>query len=73
MLRNLAHYAVVRSIMVGIDKPEGAISWFEIWKRGYPDDPALKNYKDKLSLIETFTKLQNGLPNSRGANRKRVN
>lgn len=21
------------------EKPEGAISWFEMWEQGYPDDP----------------------------------
>jgi tetratricopeptide (TPR) repeat protein len=59
--------------MIEDDKPEGAVSWFEMWQEGYPDDPALKDYEDRIAMIEVFTKLKNGLPKSRRKNKKREN
>ena len=59
--------------MIEDDKPEGAISWFEMWQEGYPDDPALKNYEDRIAMIEVFTKLKNGFPKSRRKSKKREN
>jgi len=56
--------------MIEDDKPEGAISWFEMWQEGYPDDPALKDYEDRIAMIEVFTKLKNGFPKSRRKNKK---
>jgi tetratricopeptide (TPR) repeat protein len=46
--------------MIADDKPEGAISWFDMWKQGYPDDPALKGYEERMSiagLLASFRKL----------------
>ena len=48
--------------MLQDDKPEGAISWFGMWKQGYPDDPGLKNYEHQMTMLEAFTKLKNGFP-----------
>ena len=59
--------------MIEDDKPEGAISWFEMWQEGYPDDPALKNYEHQIAMIEAFTKLKNGFPKSRRKPKKREN
>lgn len=58
-------------LMIEDDKPEGAVSWFEMWQEGYPDDPALKGYEDRIAMIEVFTKLKNGFPKSRRKNKKR--
>jgi hypothetical protein len=44
------------------DKPEGALSWFEIWKQGYPDDPNLEKYEKIMGMISAFTKLKQGFP-----------
>ncbi len=59
--------------MIEDDKPEGAVSWFEMWQEGYPDDPALKDYEDRIAMIEVFTKLKNGFLKSRRKNKKREN
>jgi len=47
------------------EKPEGAISWFGMWKEGYPDDPGLKKYEGQLVMLEALTKLKNGFPKRR--------
>ena len=36
--------------MIANDKPEGAFAWFDVWKQGYPDDPALKTYEERMSI-----------------------
>jgi tetratricopeptide (TPR) repeat protein len=59
--------------MIESDKPEGAVSWFEMWEQGYPDDPSLKNYEHKVAMIDVFAKLKNGFPKPRRKNKKRVN
>lgn len=59
--------------MIEADKPEGVISWFEMWEQGYPDDPTLKNYEHKIAMIDVFAKLKAGFPKSRGKSKKRVN
>lgn len=59
--------------MIEDDKPEGAVSWFEMWQEGYPDDPALKGYEDRIAMIEVFTKLKNGFPRSRRKSKNREN
>jgi len=58
-------------LMIQDEKPEGAVSWFEMWKQGYPDDPALERYKDTISMIDAFSKLKNGLPRSRRKTKRR--
>ena len=50
--------------MIENDKPEGAVSWFEMWEQGYPDDPALKNYEHKIAMIDVFAKLKDGFTKS---------
>ena len=59
--------------MIEADKPEGAVSWFEMWEQGYPDDPTLKNYEHKITMIDVFAKLKAGFPKSRGKSKKRMN
>ena len=59
--------------MIESDKPEGAISWFEMWEQGYPDHPFLKNYEHKIAMIDVFAKLKNGFPKSRRKSKKRLN
>lgn len=62
--------------MIEDDKPEGAISWFEMWQKGYPDDPAIKNYEERIAMIEVFakiSKLKKGFPKSRRKPKKQEN
>jgi hypothetical protein len=56
--------------MIADDKPEGAISWFDIWKQGYPDDPALKNYEERMSIAGLLATFQKGLSRPRRKPRK---
>jgi hypothetical protein len=51
--------------MIADDKPEGAISWFEMWKKGYPDDPALERYEEQIAMTKAMLKLKDGFPRSR--------
>jgi tetratricopeptide (TPR) repeat protein len=53
------------------DKPEGAVSWWEMWQQGYPEDPARENYEDRMSLITSFVKIQDRLAKPRGRNKKK--
>jgi len=57
-------------LMIADDKPEGAISWFETWKQGYPDDPAIENYEHEMAMLEVFSKLKDGFPGSRRKTQK---
>jgi tetratricopeptide (TPR) repeat protein len=59
--------------MIEDDKPEGAISWFEMWQQGHPDDPALKNYEERMSIAELLTTFKRGLSKSRLKSKKRGN
>jgi tetratricopeptide (TPR) repeat protein len=59
--------------MIEDDKPEGAISWFEMWQQGYPDDPALKNYEERMSIAGLLTTFKKGLSRSRRKSKKRDN
>jgi tetratricopeptide (TPR) repeat protein len=56
--------------MIADDKPEGAISWFDMWKQGYPDDPALKNYEERMSIAGLLATFRKGLTRSRRKPRK---
>ena len=56
--------------MIADDNPEGAISWFDMWKQGYPDDPALKNYEERMSIAGLLSTFRNGLSRSRRKPRK---
>jgi hypothetical protein len=53
------------------DKPEGAVSWWEMWQQGYPEDPARESYEDRMSLITSFVKIQDRLARPRGRNKKK--
>ncbi len=52
------------------DKPEGAISWFEMWEKGYPDDPALERYEEQIAMTKAMFKLKDGFPRSQQKTRK---
>lgn len=56
--------------MIADDKPEGAISWFDMWKQGYPDDPALKDYEERMSITGLLATFRKGLSRSRRKLRK---
>jgi len=45
-------------LMIADDKPEGAVSWYEMWKSAYPEDPRLEDYEFKISMIEGFLKMK---------------
>jgi tetratricopeptide (TPR) repeat protein len=53
------------------DKPEGAVTWWEMWQQGYPEDPARENYEDKMSLLSSFAQIQNRLSRPRRRNKKK--
>jgi len=44
--------------MIDDDKPEGALSWYEMWQQGYPDDPRLDDYEEKMDLISLLDKIK---------------
>jgi tetratricopeptide (TPR) repeat protein len=48
------------------NKPEGALSWLEMWKKGAPEDPALKDYEARLSKIERLIASNKKAPQARG-------
>ncbi|MBN2116520.1 MAG: tetratricopeptide repeat protein [Anaerolineales bacterium] len=56
--------------MIADDKPEGALSWFDMWKQGYPDDPALKNYEEQMSIADLLTTFKKGLSRPRRKSKK---
>ena len=47
-------------LMIKDEKPEGAVSWYQMWQQGYPEDPGLKRYEEIIGIIEAFTKLKEG-------------
>ena len=59
--------------MIADDKPDGAISWFDMWKQGYPDDPALKNYEERMSIAGLLATFRKGLSRTRRKPKKREN
>ena len=48
--------------MIKDGKPEGVLSWYEIWKQVYPEDPQLENYEELIVITEALTKLNQGFP-----------
>jgi Flp pilus assembly protein TadD len=46
-------------LLIEDDKPDGAVSWFNMWEQGYPEDPALENYRNRITIIERFLKFKN--------------
>ena len=44
------------------EKPEGAISWFEMWEQGYPYDPNREKYRTTIKMLSAFLKLSKGFP-----------
>ena len=42
--------------MIEDDKPEGALSWYEMWQQGYPDDPRLNDYEEKMEIVDIMAK-----------------
>jgi tetratricopeptide (TPR) repeat protein len=42
--------------MIDDDKPEGALSWYEMWQHGYPDDPRLNDYEEKMEIVDIMAK-----------------
>ncbi len=48
------------SFLIKDGKPEGAISWYEMWEQGYPEDPNLDKYAEQINMIramENFKKV----------------
>lgn len=37
---------------------DGAKSWYQMWKQGYPDDPNLDRYAKQMDIIELMDKFQ---------------
>ena len=50
--------AVQISYLIKDDKPEGALSWYEMWEQGYPEDPVLDDYAEKMEMIKMMEKLK---------------
>ena len=48
--------------MIEADQPEGALTWFEMWKQGYPDDPSLEHYEEIMNMIGAVSKLKDKFP-----------
>jgi tetratricopeptide (TPR) repeat protein len=47
------------------EKPEGAISWFEMWEQGYQDDPNREKYQTTITMLKALSKLSKGFPGRR--------
>lgn len=56
--------------MIEDDKPEGALSWYEMWQQGYPEDPWLEEYEEKMELISLLDKIKD-LPGPRKRRKKK--
>jgi tetratricopeptide (TPR) repeat protein len=50
--------AVHISFLIKDDKPEGALSWYEMWVQGYPEDPKLEDYAEQIEMIKMMKKLK---------------
>lgn len=57
--------------MIADDNPEGALSWLDIWKQGYPDDPLLEDYEELLSISRLKNAFQKGSSKRTWAPRKK--
>jgi len=44
--------------MIQDEKPEGAVTWYEMWQQGYPDDPRLEDYEEKMVAVDLLTKIK---------------
>jgi tetratricopeptide (TPR) repeat protein len=44
--------------MIEDGKLEGALSWYEMWQQGYPDDPWLEEYEERMEAIELLVKVK---------------
>ncbi len=51
-------------------QPESALSWYEMWKQGYPEDPALNDYAEKIELIELLRRTKNLIGDDKQRKRK---
>lgn len=40
------------------DKPEGAFTWYEMWEQGYPEDPQLGDYEEKIEMIKLLKNMK---------------
>lgn len=47
-------------LMLAEDNFEGVSSWIELWKQGYPDDPAIENYEAQIAAFEASSNLKEG-------------
>lgn len=59
--------AVQISFFIENDKPEGALTWYEMWEKGYPEDPKLDDYAEQIDMIRVMGKTKNLV----GDNKKR--
>ncbi|MGC1374843.1 MAG: tetratricopeptide repeat protein [Anaerolineales bacterium] len=58
-------------LMLADDKFESAVSWFEMWKKGYPDDPTLEEYEEIMFQFKTLQKIKDGFSSLRQKAKKR--
>ena len=39
-------------------KYEGALSWHEMWQQGYPEDPRLDDYEERMEIVNLLAKMK---------------
>ena len=47
------------------EKPEGAISWYQMWEQGYPDDTNREKYETTITMLKALSKLSKGFSGRR--------
>lgn len=50
--------AVQISFLIKDDKLEGALSWYEMWEQGYPEDPKLDDYAEQMDMLKVMEKMK---------------
>jgi len=58
-------------LMLEYKKPDEALTWYEIWKQGYPDDPQLEKFGEQMEMIKMFLGVKKSFFQSR-RKKKRV-
>jgi len=58
---HVTEFSALCSVFVDLsiedDQPEAALSWFEIWDGAYPDDPRLKEYQERITMLRVFNSI----------------
>lgn len=48
-------------LLIADGKPDDALLWFDLWEKGYPDDPEMSAYRQIMNMIKITSNLKKGL------------